>query len=326
MRRAALGKSLSLLLGSAFALTAGLMMAEEPAPSGGKESATGQRVEVHTQDGVSRITLNGVTILETRFPKDGPKSYVSVLTTPQGVNVLRDSAPDHVHHHALMFAVGVDGVDYWGEGPDCGRQVPAGRVECRAESHDGLLHATFKQSLLWQDAKNSPQIQEQRELTLLRSARHPQVSLLVWQGKVEVAPGREQVELWGRSYFGLGVRFVQSRDQGGTFFNASGGKGVAGTNDQRAAWCAYTGQVNDHPVTIVIFDHPANPRSPATWFTMDQPFVYMTATLNLSKEKLTLKAGTPLTLKYGVAVCDGHLTPDQIDSLFKAVTVGRPKS
>ena len=45
----------------------------------------------------------------------GRKFYIKELFTPGGVQVLRDSPPDHKHHHGLMFAIGVDGVDFWGE-------------------------------------------------------------------------------------------------------------------------------------------------------------------------------------------------------------------
>ena len=35
------------------------------------------------------------------------------------MQVLRDSPPDHKHHHALMFAVAVDGANFWEENPRC---------------------------------------------------------------------------------------------------------------------------------------------------------------------------------------------------------------
>ena len=45
------------------------------------------------------------------------KPYVDQLFSPAGVQVLRDSPHDHQHHHGLMFAVAVDGVDFWSELP-----------------------------------------------------------------------------------------------------------------------------------------------------------------------------------------------------------------
>ena len=43
------------------------------------------------------------------------KPYIQELYTPGGVQVLRDSVPDHKHHHGMMFAVAADGVDFWEE-------------------------------------------------------------------------------------------------------------------------------------------------------------------------------------------------------------------
>ncbi|MBW7939136.1 MAG: hypothetical protein H3C63_10135, partial [Candidatus Omnitrophica bacterium] len=44
--------------------------------------------------------------------------------------------------------------------------------------------------------------------------------------------------------------------------------------------------------------HKDNPRFPATWFTMTQPFAYLSATLNLSREPLAVKKGEDLDLRY----------------------------
>ena len=57
------------------------------------------------------------------------KPYIQELYTPGGVQVLRDSVPDHKHHHGMMFAVAADGVNFWEEGGagSCplGNSVPA---------------------------------------------------------------------------------------------------------------------------------------------------------------------------------------------------------
>ena len=51
------------------------------------------------------------------------KPYVKELFTPGGVQILRDSPFDHKHHHALMFAITADGVNFWEETPGCGLQA-----------------------------------------------------------------------------------------------------------------------------------------------------------------------------------------------------------
>ena len=56
--------------------------------------------------------------------KDVPfKPYVQKLFSPAGVNILRDAPFDHLHHHALMYAIKVDGVNFWEETPTAGKQL-----------------------------------------------------------------------------------------------------------------------------------------------------------------------------------------------------------
>lgn len=74
-------------------------------------------------DGMVRLA-GGTALVE---PSATPmKPYVKELRTPSGVQFLDDSPPDHFHHHGLMLAVSVNGIDFWAERPseDKGRQVP----------------------------------------------------------------------------------------------------------------------------------------------------------------------------------------------------------
>ena len=66
---------------------------------------------------------DGKPVAEYRYAEVPFKPYVAQLYSPSGVAVLRDSPFDHKHHHALMFAIGADGVDFWSENDKCGRQV-----------------------------------------------------------------------------------------------------------------------------------------------------------------------------------------------------------
>jgi len=106
-------------------------------------------------------------------------------------------------------------------------------------------------------------------------------------------------------------------DTGGQFRNAEGKTGVQETNDKQAVWCAYNASADGKPVTLAMFDYPDNERHPATWFTMDNPFAYLSATLGLHKEPLKIVSGKPLVVRYGVALWDGQVQPEQIDKLYK---------
>jgi len=267
----------------------------------------------------SSITLQvaGKTVAEYQCRPHPRKPYLKQLFSPKGVNVLRDAPADHLHHHGLMFAVAVDGVDFWAENEKCGRQNQVGLTGVRSVERRGLTWRTFTHEIDWvgPDAKTLL-LKEQRTID---SCVMPEAGAtsLIWQSRLEVPPGKQSVTLSGSAYFGLGMRFVQSMDTGGRFQNADGNSGVEGTGDVRSRWCAYSAVADGKPVTVAMFDCPGNARHPATWFTMDSRFAYLAATLNLSREPLVVEAGNPLTLRYAVALWDGHVEPETIEKLYR---------
>jgi len=243
------------------------------------------------------------------------KTYVSTLYTPAGVQILRDSPHDHVHHHALMFAIAAGGIDFWGENPRAkpGKQVPRG--EPKAEG------GTIEQTLDWLRPGEKPVLVERRRIIVHEAG--PKVTLVTWHTRLEPAEGHDEVRLTGAHYVGLGLRFVQSMDKVGTFLNPTGkpGEKVRGTEKLvRAPWCAYTAPANGKPVTVALFDHPGNPRHPAHIFTMTAHFAYLAATQNLHREPMTVAKGTPVELVYGIALWDGAVDAAQIAQAYKQWT------
>lgn len=258
----------------------------------------------------------------------GPfKVYVKELYTPAGLQVLRDSPHDHVHHHALMLAVGAEETDFWGEAPQHkpGKQVPRGEDDVTVGQVDGARCATIRQKIDWIGDEGNRLLVETRTITLDPDSI-PGASLLTWDSQFEVAEGRDTVKLWGRKYFGLGVRFVTSMDKVGEFLHAVEDANQTASRSGKALfadWCAYTAPVDTKPVTFAMFDHPENPRHPAAWFTMTSAFAYMSATLNLAEGPMTVVAGKPLRLRYGVALWDGKVEAEQIGRAYQVWTRAR---
>ena len=226
-------------------------------------------------------------VLEYRHGGDLYKPYVAKFFSPGGVNVLPDQIADHPHHHGLMFAVGIDGVDFWSETKTCGRQVFRSFSRTANAASDIPWVAVFKEELGWVGpADNRPLAREDRAITVFRS-KEPGASLLTWQTRLQPAEGGASVKLAGSHYFGLGMRFVQSMDGADDFFTPEGkaaGEAVRGNERLvRGKWCAYAAEADSKPVTVAMFDHPGNVR-PAWWFIMAKAFAYMSATLNLHRE------------------------------------------
>jgi hypothetical protein len=284
----------------------------------------GQSIGVTAEDGNLVVRAGDRVLLRYRCEGVPYKPYVQQLFTPAGVNILRDAPADHLHHHALMFAVAVEGVNFWEEQQQPGRQrhlsfanyVKAGDAnnpESAARLPDGQ---GFDEQLEWVNPRTDEILAKELRTIKVCQMKDQNSTVLNWAAKLSPPVGKDSITLTGSPYFGLGMRFLESMDTGGRFINAQGQTGVENTNDKRAKWCAYVAKADGKVVTVAMFDYPDNVRHPATWFTMAKPFAYMSATLALHKEPLRIKTGEPLVLMYGVALWDGQIAPEQIEEAY----------
>ena len=288
--------------------------------------ATAAAFEVRqTETGVT-VASGGQTILEYCHVASPKKPYVKRLATPRGIQILRDSPHDHKHHHALMFAIAAGGTGFWEEGPKGGIQTPQGPVTV-SQSPSGSS-VNLVQSLQWFPSGDEKQggagtadrmiLEERRTITVHAV---PGVRLLTWRSRLAV-PKREParpVMLTGSHYYGLGLRFVESMDRAGQFVHSEGKDTVVVRGTEQVTpgrWCAYQATANGAPVTVALFDSPKNPR-PARFFTMTQPFSYLSVTFNVWKEPMTLTSDTPLEFRWGVALWDGSIDASHIETLAR---------
>ena len=248
------------------------------------------------------------------------KPYVQQLYSPSGINVLRDAPHDHLHHHALMFAVAVDGVNFWEEHNAPGRQLHKRFVDMKIDKNEGGSRAGFAEQIDWINPRSRELLLREHRTIKVCQLDDAKATLLSWQSSLGVPADKKSMTLTGSHYFGLGMRFLESMDKGGQFLNAAGQKGdvVRGAEQLvRADWCAYTAEADGKPVTIAMFGHPENLRHPTHWFTMTTPFAYLAATLNLHKEPLEVISNKPLVLRYTVAVWDGRIDKSRIDQVYR---------
>jgi hypothetical protein len=220
-----------------------------------------------------------------------------------------------------MYALAVDNVDFWGEvNQQYGQQRQQSLSDVKATTLGGISRAGFVQQLDWVGpASDKPLLVERRAIDVIGSADLG-ATLVQWCCRLETPPGKESRVITGHHYFGLGMRFLTSMDHNGRFFSAGDKLGPIVRGDERLTpvkWCAYVAKADGHPVTVAIFDHPANLRHPATMFTMQTHFAYLSATLNEWKQPITLKAGQPLNLSYGVALWDGEVDKATVERLYE---------
>lgn len=265
------------------------------------------------------VKAGSTEVLEYRYTDVPFKPYISKLATPKGLDLLLDAPPDHLHHHGLMFADAVDGVNFWEETPTAGRQRHI-MLRHVTDTDPNAPAVTLAESLDWVDPAGKKLLGELR-LIHVTQRTPPGPTVLTWESRLSVPDSKPSVTLTGSHYFGLGMRFVRSMDVNGQFRNADGKPGVIFRGEERLVdsnWCAYTSRAGDEVVTVAMFGHPDNPRHPTTWFTMATPFAYMSATLKLHEEPLVISAGETLSLRYGVVMWDGRTETAEIDELYKS--------
>lgn len=270
-----------------------------------------------TQDDSTLSIFSGDRlVLHYRYADVKKKPYADQLFSPAGVQVLRDSPDDHKHHHGLMYALIVDGVNFWEEHlVDSGQQRHKSLRDVKATARSGAGRAGFVEELDWLGtASDKPLMIERRAIDVIETD-DPTVTLVEWRCRFEAPPGKESIVLGGNPYHGLGMRFLSSMDTGGRFLHADDKPGD-GFGLTPSKWCVYTAKADGKLVTVAMFDHPANLRHPALMFTMVQPFAYLSATLNESKKPITVEAGKPLDLCYGVALWDGEADRATVENFY----------
>jgi len=226
-------------------------------------------------------TYDGRNFYHHRFRDVGQKPYVDFLATPSGNNILRDAPADHFHHHALMFAIRVNGVNFWEEYapgyPGKEQIVPESFVRSEIECGQSGTLVDESLDLNWISPRGTLLLEERRFIRAqMKSESEP--TLLTWVSILSPPENREQAGinpeiippdhsaeleertfLHGSYYNGLGLRFDASMDFGGRFFYNEGGEEMPLLNYELhtnvlCRWVAYTAKLHGEPVTVVLCD------------------------------------------------------------------------
>jgi len=226
-------------------------------------------------------TYDGRDFYHHRFRDVGQKPYIDFLAAPGGNNVLRDAPPDHFHHHGLMFAIRVNGVNFWEEYepgyPGKEEVVAENSVRTKIECGQSGTLVDESLDLNWITPRGTLLLEERRFIRAqMKSESEP--TLLTWVSVLTPPKNREQAGvnpevvppphsaelgettfLHGSSYNGFGLRFDESMDFGGRFFYSEGSQeipldGYEFHRNVLCNWVAYTAKLHDKPVTVALYD------------------------------------------------------------------------
>ncbi len=255
------------------------------------------------------VKAGSQTLFSYTFAPEQIKPYVRELAPLGGENILRDSPFDHKHHHALMFAIKVNGVNFWEEAAGCGHEKPVGLPVIETQrSGDGRSQALIRQRINWDSGAtdssgSAPLLIENRALSVAIDESLGEVAVH-WTSQFKVGPDVPEVELGGTNYHGLGIRFRQDLDPLATHLIAGKQPDLGGTKQDvsRAAWAAVTFNAPPKPATIAVFPSTRNPGGETRFFSMMHPFAYLSATAGLDRNPLRFKSNESFTFEYVITV------------------------
>jgi hypothetical protein len=285
------------------------------------------------------IDVRGHTLATYRATPSPKRPFLRELWTPGGVQILRDSPHDHRHHHGMMFALSVDGRDFWCDGPEAGSQVPKPLEDVQLGGAADTCRVTFTQPLDWMAPNGTVSLRERRTITCFADpkidapkTRVPgadrnkiNVTLLTWRSILSV-PGGKAVRLGGSDFSGLGTRFVVSMDGKGRFFNAAGhqsdqcgpdGASIDNKRVTQSKWCAYTATADNKLVTIAMFQHPKNPQPCFCHLHIPGGFAFLTGAMGVDRKPIELRPGAPLDLRFGIALWDGETERNRVEAVYQ---------
>jgi hypothetical protein len=270
-------------------------------------------------------TLNyeGKTVMVHAFDPQKFKPYVKALNSVQGYGVLRDSPEDHLHHHALMYGITVNGINFWEETSGCGVQkVVDSSPPDIDQTQNGKPQAKLTQLIYWvapQDAflpnSNTPPLLVEHRTLVLTVDPGKRETALRWHSAFEVGTKTNQVTLSGANYHGLGMRFLKELDPLAVHLGPEGPLDLSNSRQDVSPhpWEAVLFDLPSKPATIALFGAPTPPRGDDHYFSMRKPFAYLCATQNLDREHLVYQRGEHFELDFLVTLYPELKRRDSLD-------------
>jgi hypothetical protein len=281
-------------------------------------SAAAWRFEAGLATNAWVVKVGSQTVLAYAFDPRRPKPYVREFAPLGGPNILRDAPPDHLHHHGLMYAIKVNGLNFWEETPGNGVQrVIATQTSAtrKAAVLRQVIHWVAPQDAFVADTTPHALLVERRTLTL-RADEAARELALEWRADFEVGGKTNEIQLGGNSYHGLGMRFAQELDPLAIHSYAGRPPDLSHNRQEVSStpWAAVSFARPESPATIALVPHPANEHGDGRMFAMLTPFAYLSATQGLDKEPIPHRQGDQFTVRYLVLLYPEIKTTAALDA------------
>jgi hypothetical protein len=295
--------------------------------------AVSQTVTLTQGDTGLRIDVDGQLFTEY-VTKDVPRPFFYPIIGGTGENLVRNypmkpdvegEAKDHPHHKGLWFTHGsVNGIDFWGEVKDYGRQQHLSFGDIKAEG----ARATFTTESRWVTAGGKPVLTDSRAFTITALPNGEKlldydITLKATEGEVLFGDTKE-----GSMAIRLTPPFsFKTGNDTGQAYNTQNDKGKK-VWGQRAPWvCYYAPDSQGRTMGVAVFEHPTSFRAPTWWHARDygllaanpwgiHDFEGKKDEKNLGEHKI--EKGGSLTLRYRFYFANGKPKPEGLEQRFKA--------
>jgi len=274
----------------------------------GSSSWAGQPLEAEMEGKQVVVTVAGKPFTAYKFEDSQKYPYFFPVNGPvSGQSVTTETSEPYPHHHSLFFGCDrVNGANYWQESNERG-QIVSQRPQLSVASGERV---EFSDDCLWRVPGQEPVMRDRRSIRI--SAPNENLRLLDFEIVLEPLTDIT-IEKTNHSLFSARMAPELSVAQGGTLVNAEGKKGEKETFGVASAWCDFYGTRGGVVEGLAILQHPENRWYPAPWFTRDYGFFSPTPMFWLEGDKLELKKGESVSLKYRVVV---HAGAADVGELF----------
>ena len=298
-------------------------------------SSRAQTVKLTPSDAGLKVEIDGQLFTEY-ITKNTPRPFMYPVIGAAGESVVRNfpmrddvagESKDHKHHRSLWFAHGkVNGMDFWSEEKDFGKQEHVSFGETKAEGNKGSFTAETK----WVTAAGQCIMTDSRKITITALPDGEKqldfdITLKASEGADVVMGDTKEGTMAFRLCPSLSLKGEGA--QGHAYNSADDhNKDIWG---KHANWVCYYGpDPKGNNVGVVIFSHPSNLRSPTTWHARDyglfavnpfglHDFESLAKGQEEGKGDHTIKKGESLALRYRFYFAKGKPKPSGLEAMFK---------
>ncbi len=263
------------------------------------------------------------------YPIIGPHGFGMTRNFPMKKDVPGESH-DHGHHKSMYYGFGsVNGTNFFGDSPNCGKTGHDKLLELESGPQRGLIKATTN----WVAPDGKVVCTDTRTLTF-----HTVDGVRVIDWEITIHASHGEVEFKDDKHGSMvirthpNLRLDNAPGRGVTTANgqAVNSEGVSGKAvfGKRANWIDYWGKIDGKTVGIAIFDHPSNPRHPTWWMARGYGYVaadpfggHAIGGEPPGTGDMTIKAGDQVTFRYRYLFHEGDPKQAKIVQQYRRYVV-----